>query len=196
MRSKLRRVIGITDSIMSEVLFCIQLKKGAHVVAILTPHITTCAVCFFVPFGDRAAISSGKLQRYQPEQFNVGELWASIIADMRILPNPRDLKDAVRCVIESNSADGYVPSRFIQATGDGNAPDLLAVCRRLISKGETLQYLDSALKRISTLLTLEDLVSWRGAEWGFDNATIDIARNRSVYFDQVAGRTRYRVSGE
>src|ERR1035437_1480460 len=115
---------------------------------------------------------------------------------MRILPNPQNLKDAVRCVIESNSADGYVPSRFIQATGDGNAPDLLAVCRRLINAGETMQRLDSALKRISTLLTLEDLVSWRGAEWGFDDATIDIARDRSVYFDQVAGRSRYRVPGD
>jgi hypothetical protein len=113
---------------------------------------------------------------------------------MRVLPNPHDLKDAVRCVVESNSADGYIPTRFIQATGGGTAPDLLAVCRRLISKGETLPYLDSALKRISTLLTLEDFVSWRGAEWGFDNATIDIARDRSVYFDKVAGRPRYRVS--
>jgi hypothetical protein len=112
---------------------------------------------------------------------------------MRFLPTPRDLKAAVRCVIESNSADGYVPSRFIQATGNGTASDLLAICSRLINKGETLQYLDSALKRFSTLLTLEDLVSWRGAEWGFDNATIDIARARSVYFDQVAGRSRYRV---
>ena len=97
-------------------------------------------------------------------------------------------------MIESNRADGYVPSPFIQATGDGAAPDLLAVCRRLINQGETLQYLDSALKQFSTLLTLEDLVSWRGAEWGFDNATIDIARDRSVYFDKVAGRPRYRVS--
>jgi len=88
-----------------------------------------------------------------------------LIAGMRELPNPRDLKNAVRLVIESNSADGYVPSRFIQATGDGTATDLLAVFRRLISKGETLQYLNSALKRISTLLTLEDFVSWRGAEW-------------------------------
>src|ERR1035437_3932657 len=120
----------------------------------------------------------------------------SIITGMRMrtLPNPHDLKDAVRCVIESNSADGYVPSRFIQATGDGTAPDLLAICRRLIIKGETLQDLDSALKRFSTLLTLEDLVSLRGAEWGFDNATIDIARDRSVYFDKVAGRPRYRDS--
>ena len=112
---------------------------------------------------------------------------------MRILPNPRDLRAAVRCVIESDSADGYVPSRFIQATGDGTAPDLLAICSRL-NKGETLQYLDSALKRFSELLTLEDLVSWRGAKWGFDNTTIDIARNRSVYFDKVAGRPRYRDS--
>jgi hypothetical protein len=113
---------------------------------------------------------------------------------MRFLPTPRDLRAAVHCVIESNSADGYIPTRFIQATGDGTAPGLLAVCRRLINKGETLQYLDSALKRFSTLLTLEDLVAWRGAAWGFDNATIDIARNRSVYFDKVAGRPRYRDS--
>jgi hypothetical protein len=52
------------------------------------------------------------------------------------------------------------------------------------------------MKQFSTLLTLEDLVSWRGAEWGFDDATIDIARDRSVYFDKVAGRSRYKVSGE
>ena len=133
-------------------------------------------------------------QEEEQDGFNDWRICAGIIAGMRILPNPRNLKAAVRYVIESNIADGYVPSRFIQVTGDGTAPDLLAVCRRLISKGETLQYLDSALKRISTLLTLEDLVSWRGAEWGFDNSTIDIARARSVYFDLVAGRTRYGVS--
>jgi hypothetical protein len=146
-----------------------------------------------LPSSPFATISIDKLTT---GQFNDWRIWGSIIAGMRVLPNPRNLKDAVRCVIESNSLDGYVPSRFIQATGEGTAPDLLAVCRRLISRGETLQDLDSALKRISTLLTLEDLVSLRGAEWGFDDATIVIARARSVYFDQVAGRPRYRVSGD
>jgi hypothetical protein len=161
------------------------------------PHkFTACAIRGLVPLGVLATISIGKLQEQEPGRINDLRICGSIIPAMRILPNPRNLKAAVRCVIESNSADGYVPSRFIQATGDGTAPDLLAVCRRLISKGETLQYLDSALKRISTLLTLEDLVSWRGAEWGFDDATIDIARARSVYFDQVAGRSRYRVPGD
>jgi hypothetical protein len=173
-----------------------QLDK-AHVVAIPTPQIYGVRRPLFDFVSPEFSQQSiGKLQEQEPGQFNDWRICGSIIPGMRILPNPRDLKEAVRSVIESNSADGYVPSRFIQATGDGTAPDLLAVCRRLISKGETVQYLDSALKRISTLLTLEDLVSWRGAEWGFDETTIDIARARSVYFDQVAGRSRYGVSGD
>jgi hypothetical protein len=110
---------------------------------------------------------------------------------MRHLPNPRNLNDAVRSVIESNRSDGYTPSRFIQATADGTAPDLLAVCVRLINKGETLEYLDSALRRFPMLLTLEDFVSRRGAEWGFNHATVETARARSVYFDQIVGGTRY-----
>ena len=58
---------------------------------------------------------------------------------MRQLPSPRNLNDAVRCVIESNCSEGLAPNRFIQATGDGTAPDLLAVCIGLINKGETLE---------------------------------------------------------
>jgi len=110
---------------------------------------------------------------------------------MRSLPKPSNLNDAVHCVIESNRCDSYVPSRFIQATQDGTAPDLLAICIRPINEGETLEYLDSALRRFPTLLTLEDLVWRRGSEWGFDGPTIEMAAARSGYFDQIAGRTRY-----
>lgn len=110
---------------------------------------------------------------------------------MRQLPKTRNLKDAVRCVIASNRSDGYTPSRFIQATEDGTAPDLLAVCIRLINKDETVEYLDIALRRFPTLLTLEDFVSRWGSAWGFDDRTVTIARSRSAYFDQVAGQTRY-----
>lgn len=111
---------------------------------------------------------------------------------MRQLPSPRNLNDAVRCVTESNCSDGYTPNRFIQATKDGTAPDLLAVCIRLINKGETLEYLDSALRRFPTLLTLEDFVYRCGSEWGFDEETVAVARVRSAWFDKIAGRTRYR----
>lgn len=110
---------------------------------------------------------------------------------MRHLPTPRDLNDAVRCVIESNRSDGYTPTRFIQVTADGTAPDLIAICIRLINKGEILEHLDGALKRFPTLLTLEDLVSHYGSVWGFDEATIEMARARSEYFDQIARQTRY-----
>ena|SRR5947209_1308933 len=110
---------------------------------------------------------------------------------MRTLPAPRNLQGAVQCVIDSNSADGFAPSRFIQVTQAGTAPNLLAVCRRLITKGELLEYLESAVKRCHTLLLLEDLVSLHGAEWGFDDATIEMASARSVRFDQIAGGKRY-----
>jgi hypothetical protein len=111
---------------------------------------------------------------------------------MRQLPSPQNLNEAVRYVIESNCSDGYPPTRFIQATGDGTAPDLLAVCVRLISKGETLEYLENALRRLPMLLTLEDFVCRRGSEWGFDEATVEVACQRSKYSDQIAGRTRYK----
>jgi hypothetical protein len=111
---------------------------------------------------------------------------------MRSLPNLETLNDAVRSVIDSNRSDGYNPTRFTQATMEGTAPDLLFVCARLINKGETLEYLDIALRRFPTLLTLEDFVSRRGAEWGFDAPTVEMARARSIYFDQIAGRSRYR----
>jgi hypothetical protein len=41
------------------------------------------------------------------------------------------------------------------------------------------------------LVTLEDFVSRRGLEWGFAGETIKIAGERAVYFDQIAGGTRY-----
>lgn len=110
---------------------------------------------------------------------------------MRQLPRPRNLNDAVRCVIDSNISDGYPPTRFIQATEDATAPNLLAVCTRLINKGETLEYLENALRRFPTLLTLEDFVILRGSEWGFDKDTIETASDRAKYFDQIAGQTRY-----
>jgi hypothetical protein len=107
------------------------------------------------------------------------------------MPNAHGLGEAVRCVIQSNIADGYTPNRFIHATSDGTAPDLLTVCVRLINRGETLEYLENALRRFPTLLTLEDFVLRRGQEWGFDDATIETARGRCVYFDQIAGSCRY-----
>jgi hypothetical protein len=110
---------------------------------------------------------------------------------MRQLPKVRNLSEAVRRVIESNRSDGYTPTRFIQATGDGTAADLLSVCSKLISKGETLEYLESALRSYPTLLTLEDFVSRSGCEWGFDKSAIEAARARAAYFDQIAGNTRY-----
>jgi hypothetical protein len=110
---------------------------------------------------------------------------------MRQLTIPQSLNDAVRSVIESNCSDGFTPHGFRHATAGGSAPDLLAVCTSLITKGETLAYVDAALRQFPTLLTLEDFVSRWGSEWGFDQRTVAIARSRSAHFDQVARRIRY-----
>lgn len=111
---------------------------------------------------------------------------------MRSLPKVQTLKQAVREVIENNKSDGYIPTRFIQATGSGDVPDLLSVCEKLIAKGETLEYLENALKRFPTLLTLEDFVSQHGTAWGFSQGTIKVAKARVEYFDMITGKTRYQ----
>jgi hypothetical protein len=41
------------------------------------------------------------------------------------------------------------------------------------------------------VVTLEDLASRRGFEWGFAGETLKIAGERAVYFEQIAGGTRY-----
>ena len=110
---------------------------------------------------------------------------------MRSLPKVQTLKQAVKQVIESNKSDGYIPTRFIQATGNGDAPNLLSVCEKLIVKGETLEYLENALKRFPILLTLEDFVVRHGITWGFSGGTVEVAGARVKYFDLIAGMARY-----
>ena len=74
---------------------------------------------------------------------------------MRSMPQAHGLREAVQLVISSNKSDGYPPARFIQATEEGYADDLLERCTKLIEKGETLEYLESAFLRFPSLLTLE-----------------------------------------
>jgi len=115
----------------------------------------------------------------------------AMASSTRPLPNPQTLRSAVRNVIESNCEDGYPPNRFTGATHGGFSLNLLAVCSRLINKGETLRWLEEALKRHPNLLTLEDLVCRYGSDWGFDAGTIQTACLRVSYFNQIAGHTRY-----
>jgi hypothetical protein len=110
---------------------------------------------------------------------------------MRSLPSVETLCEAVIYVIQSNKNDGYLPNRFIQITQDGYAPDIFDICDRLITKGETLQWLESALTRFPTLLTLEDFVAVHGLDWGFSQYTVEVAKARVKYFDQISGGKRY-----
>lgn len=71
----------------------------------------------------------------------------------RLLPNVRSLSAAVSEVIQSNRRDGYNPTRFVGITQDGTAPNLLAVCRKLIMSPETLEWLESGLDKFPQILS-------------------------------------------
>jgi hypothetical protein len=118
-------------------------------------------------------------------------MWAWNGVEMRPLPTVTTLKQAVESVINSNKRDGYPPTRFIQATQDGVAPDLKTICERPIVRGETLEYLESALLRFPTLLTIEDFVARQGLAWGFSPEGVEAASARVTYFDQIAHGKRY-----
>jgi len=111
---------------------------------------------------------------------------------MRQLPCVQTLEEAVKEVIASKKSDGYRPTRFAEATGNGDEPNLLSVCERLIVKGETLEYLERAVQRFPTLLTLEDFVVKHGMAWGFSREARQAAEARVQYFDQLAGTARYQ----
>jgi hypothetical protein len=109
----------------------------------------------------------------------------------RQLPTPQTLRDAVLEVISSNLADLYPPTRFRGVTEEGNALNLLDVCRHLINDPDNLVWIENAVLGHPYLLTLEDLVCRYGSGWQFDPATIQMACARRTHFDQFAGHTRY-----
>ena len=108
------------------------------------------------------------------------------------LPSVASLADAVREVIKNNLAEGYRPIWFFAATQDRYAPDLLAVCTRLIMNAENLADLEKAVAKHPILLTLEDFVLRYGSAWEFAKDVVEMAHARSRRFDQVAGRQRWK----
>lgn len=112
--------------------------------------------------------------------------------DVRELPKVTTLPQAVETVIESNRADGYPPTRFIQMTGNGQVPNLFEVIRSLIHSDKSRDALVDALDKYPTLLAIEDLVVVHGAEWGFEEETITRSQANAQLYDQIAGGQRYR----
>lgn len=110
----------------------------------------------------------------------------------RLLPPAQTLQQAVIRVIDSNTADGYRPTRFIQMTGGGYKEALPAICAGLILRGEALDHLEDAFRQNSIpYLTIEDYVSRFGKGWGFQYLVIQNAEARVSYFDTLVGGKRY-----
>ena len=113
-----------------------------------------------------------------------------------VLHHPGSLGEAVREVIRQNKSQRYTPTRFIQATGNGEAPGLLEVCIGLITSESALEWLDKALQQYPNLLTLEDYVMRWGTEWGFGTGVVEYAGALSATFDKIAARTRWIAEDE
>ena len=109
------------------------------------------------------------------------------------IPAPRTLTEAVIEVVQQNISMGYRPIRFINATGEGYAPNLFEVCVGLIHSPDAIGAMLDAVPQYPGLLTLEDRVinSEHGREWGFDPATIEQAEASVELFDQLSGSQRW-----
>ena len=109
----------------------------------------------------------------------------------RSLPNAESLNQAVQLVISSNRADGYVPAYFMKATGNGQAPDLVSVCERLLLSQHAFASMMTAVQQRPTLLFLEDFVIRSGHLWNLSDASIAEAKARCQALDLLAGGQRY-----
>ena len=112
------------------------------------------------------------------------------------LPFPETLCAAVEEVIHQNTALGYTPKRFIQATSggylDGGEPELREVCSKLIRSGEALQWVEKSLQTYPRLLLLEDLVARHGERYELSEDVIEVAKASAEHLDNRVGRQRFQ----
>jgi hypothetical protein len=72
---------------------------------------------------------------------------------------------------------------FIEATQGRSGQDLVAAVSRMIRKTSAVEYREKELGKYPSLLTIEDYV-WRyGLGWGFDQDTVEMARQNALYYD-------------
>ena len=112
----------------------------------------------------------------------------------RPLAHPGSLRQAVRQVIDDNTALGYLPRRLQTETEDGQAADLVAACRRVISSPAALTETEEALEQRPQLLTIEDIVSRWGRALGFTEDIVQLAQEGAGYFDSVVGFPRFVIA--
>lgn len=111
---------------------------------------------------------------------------------MRTLPTVNSLRAALDAVIKSNTADKYIPHRFIQIVANTENSDLVRVCTELLYSNPAYSQMTNALLTKPTLLTIEDFVAHNGLEWGFSEDAVAQAKNRSESFDHLVNSKRYQ----
>lgn len=116
------------------------------------------------------------------------------MAEKRVA-NPVTLREAVQEVIRQNVSVGYNPRDFIEVTESGYAEDLVTRCTSLVNSPEALSWVFRGVETHSEFLALEDLIvlSIHGREWGFDDATVMEANDRSEAFNSTRRACGYTV---
>ena len=109
----------------------------------------------------------------------------------KTMTNPGSLQNAVRKVLENNTALGYPSVRFKKATLEGSHPELLTVCEELIASPGALAAMERVVEKYRGFLTLEDYVMRWGPDWGFSPGTVDIALASADTFDRLLGFRRW-----
>jgi hypothetical protein len=101
-----------------------------------------------------------------------------------------ELRKAVRRVIEQNITVGYRPGRFVQATEDGTASNIVEVCEHLLTNPETLEHIEAAVRAYAGLLTLEEEVVRHAEGFGLSEKARMSARERLDWFLQISPKAR------
>jgi hypothetical protein len=110
----------------------------------------------------------------------------------RPLPPADDLPAAVVQVIQNQV--GRPATRFIAATQNGQAQNLVEIVSNLIMNAEAVEFRENELREFPYLLTIEDYVARRGSEWHFEDRITRRAGELSQWYDRIANlpHGRYR----
>lgn len=111
---------------------------------------------------------------------------------MRQLPYVETLGEAVHEVIKGKYSSKSIIPYYRDLMLSASLPEkLIEACKKSIENTKNTNGIVKAINKDPYALTIEDFVSVYGSEWGFNNYTIKVAKDRVKVFNDIAGKERY-----
>lgn len=108
------------------------------------------------------------------------------------LPYVETLGEAVHEVIKGKNSSKYIAKFYKDIILSSTHPeDLLEACKKFIEDTSILSKVYDGLAKEPFALTIEDFVAAHGTNWGFNNYTIKLAKDRVKTYNDIAGQVRY-----